>query len=79
MPDNDKHKIGAVGEVLLIVATDPYRDPSHPLAAGNKINHEQANPETSGLKSRYYVAGTDFKLSNSGKSLLLLRSRNDGG
>ena len=32
-----------------------------------------------GLKSRYYVAGTDFKLANSGKTLLLLRSRNDGG
>ena len=79
MPDNDKHKIGAVGEVLLIVATDPYQDPSHPLAAGVKINHEQGREEKTGLKSRYYVAGTDFKLSNSGKTLLLLRSRNDGG
>ena len=36
-PDNDDHKIGAVGSVLLIVATDPYSDPNHPLAAGINI------------------------------------------
>ena len=78
-PDNDAHKIGAVGSVLLIVATDPYSDPDHPLAAGINITKDNGRVEKTGLKSRYYVAGTDFKLANSGKTLLLLRSRNDGG
>ncbi|MYG09132.1 lamin tail domain-containing protein, partial [Candidatus Poribacteria bacterium] len=79
MPDNDAHKIGAVGDVLLIVATDPYQDPNHPLAAGINITKDNGRAETTGVKSRYYVAGTGFKLANSGKTLLLLRSRNDGG
>ena len=80
-PDDDAYKnaLGAAGDVLLIVATDPYQDPNHPLAAGINITKDNGRAETTGVKSRYYVAGTGFKLSNSGKTLLLLRSRNDGG
>ena len=74
-PDNDKHKIPGKG-ILLIVNTDPYNDPDHPLAAGARIDEEHL--DTTGTASRYYVSG-DLKLADSGKSLLLLRSRNDGG
>ena len=74
-PDNDNHKIAA-GDVLLIVNSDPYRDPSHPIAAGTRINGAKA--ETTGLKgeSRYYVDG-GLKLANSDDTLLILRSAND--
>ena len=81
-PDDDAYKnaLGsAAGDVLLIVATDPYQDPDHPLAAGINITKDNGRVETTGVKSRYYVAGTGFNLSNAGKTLLLLRSRNDGG
>ena len=77
IPDDDAYK--AVPEIFLIVATDPYRDPNHPLAAGINITKDNGRLEKTGVKSSYYVAGTGFKLANSGKTLLLLRSRNDGG
>ena len=72
-PDNDNHKIPA-GGILLIVNSDPYRDPDHPIAAGTRIN--TGNPEGTGTSSRYYVDG-NLKLKNSGKTLLILRSAND--
>ena len=74
-PDNDNHKIAA-GDVLLIVNSDPYRDPSHPIAAGTRINGAKA--ETTGLKgeSRYYVDG-GLELANTDDTLLILRSAND--
>ena len=76
IPNDDAYK--AVPEILLIVATDPYRDPNHPLAAGINITKDNGRLEKTGVTSRYLV-WSDFKLSNSGKTLLLLRSRNDGG
>ena len=74
-PDNDNHKIGA-GDVLLLVNSDPYRDPSHPIAAGTRINGAKA--ETTGLKgeSRYYVDG-GLQLANADDTLLILRNAND--
>ena len=72
-PDNDNHKIPA-GGVLLIVNSDPYRDPDHPIAAGTRIN--TGNAEGTGTESRYYV-DSNLKLKNSGKTLLILRSAND--
>ena len=77
IPDDGAYE--AVPEILLIVATDPYRDPNHPLAAGLNITKDNGRLEKTGVTSSYYVAGTGFKLANSGKTLLLLRSRNDGG
>ena len=74
-PDNDDHKIPGKG-ILLIVNTDPYNDSDHPLAAGARING--AHLDTTATASRYYVSG-DLKLVDKEKSLLLLRSRNDGG
>ena len=74
-PNDDK--IGA-GDVLLLVNSDPYRDPSHPLAAGTRINGAKA--ETTGLKgeSRYYVADDgSLNLANTDDTLLILRSAND--
>ena len=73
-PDNDDHKIAA-GDVLLLVNSDPYRDPSHPLAAGTRINGAKA--ETTGLKdeSRYYVDGG--LILKDGDTLLILRSANN--
>ena len=75
-PDNDNHKIPNVGDVLLIVNSDPYQDPNHPLAAGTRINGNRA--ETTGVKSRYYVDG-GLKLANSGKTLLIIRNSVDNG
>ncbi len=72
-PDNDNHKIAA-GGILLIVNSDPYRDPDHPIAAGTRIN--TGNPEGTGMTSRYYV-DSGLKLKDSGKTLLILRSAND--
>ena len=72
-PDNDNHKIPA-GGILLIVNSDPYRDPDHPIAAGTRIN--TGNPEGTGTNSRYYV-DSSLKLKNSGKTLLILRNAND--
>ena len=72
-PDNDNHKIAA-GGILLIVNSDPYRDPDHPLAAGTRIN--TGNPEATGTDTRYYV-DSGLKLKDSGKTLLILRSAND--
>ena len=78
-PDNDDHKIAADGDVLLIVNSDPYQDPNHPLAAGTGINAPAKNrAETTGVKSRYYV-DSGLKLSNSGKTLLILRDSVDDG
>ena len=74
-PDNDKHQIGP-GEILLIVNSDPYRDPDHPLAAGTKINHGATREEKTGINSRYYVDG-GLKLQDDGKMALLVRSAND--
>ena len=73
-PDNDKHQIGP-GEILLVVNSDPYRDPDHPLAAGVKINHGATRDEKTGISSRYYVDG-GLKLGD-GAMALLLRSAND--
>ena len=75
-PDNDNHKILNVGDVLLIVNSDPYQNPDHPLAAGERINPKRL--ETTGIKSRYYVDG-GLKLANSGKTLLIIRNSVDNG
>ena len=74
-PDNDKHKIGA-GEILLIVNSDPYRDPDHPLAAGIKINNGQTREEKTGINSRYYV-DAGLKLEDGGVYGLLVRNAID--
>ena len=71
-PDNDNHKIPA-GGILLLVNSDPYRDTSHPLAAGVRIN---GGAEKTGLTARYYVDG-GLKLADSGDTLLILRNAND--
>ena len=68
-PDNDDHKIPA-GGILLLVNSDPYRDTSHPLAAGSRIN---GGAEKTGSTVRYYVDG-GLKLKNSGKTLLIVRN-----
>ena len=74
-PNNDKHNIG-VGEVLLIVNSDPYRDPDHPLAAGTIINSDKLREEKTGISSRYYVdAGLD--LEDGGVYGLLVRNAID--
>ena len=75
-PDNDNHKIGA-GDVLLIVNSDPYRNPSHPIAAGTRINGAKA--ETTGLKgeSRYYVDAGLTLHDEAEDTLLILRNAND--
>ena len=73
-PENDNHKIPNVNDVLLIVNSDPYQDPDHPLAAGDRINGGHDLP--TGVKSRYYV-DSGLKLKNSGKTLLILRNSND--
>ena len=71
-PDNDNHKIPA-GGILLLVNSDPYRDTSHPIAAGSRIN---GGAEKTGSTARYYVDG-GLKLANSGDTLLILRNAND--
>ena len=75
-PDNDNHKIPNQNDVLLIVNSDPYQDPDHPLAAGDRINGGHDLP--TGIKSRYCV-DSRLKLKNSGKTLLILRNSNDNG
>ena len=75
-PDNDNHKIPNQNDVLLIVNSDPYQDPDHPLAAGDRING--GHVEKTGTTSRYYV-DSGLKLKNSGKTLLILRNSNDNG
>ena len=79
-PDNDDHKIPAEGGVLLIVNSDPYQDPNHPLAAGIGINGAAKNrAETTGVKSRYYV-DSGLKIQNGNKrTLLILRNSIDDG
>ena len=73
-PDNDNHQIPNNGDVLLIVNSDPYQDPDHPLAAGDRING--GHIEKTGIKSRYYV-DSGLKLKDSGKTLLILRDSNN--
>ena len=78
-PDSDDPKISipAVGDVLLIVNSDPYQDPNHPLAAGIGLNAPAKDrAETTGVTSRYYV-DSGLKLANSGKTLLILRNSID--
>ena len=53
-PDNDKHQIPG-GGILLVVNSDPYRDPDHPVAAGTIINSDKLREEKTGINSRYYV------------------------
>ena len=75
-PDNDNHKIPANG-ILLIVNKDPYEEPAHPLAAGDRINGGHA--EKRGITSSYYVANRaedDLTLA-SGDATYLLRSKKD--
>ena len=74
-PNNDKHQIPA-GGILLIVNSDPYRDPAHPLAAGTIINSDKLREEKTGINSRYYVDG-GLKLRDDGKMALLVRNAND--
>ena len=71
-PDNDNHKIPA-GGILLLVNSDPFRDTSHPLSAGTRIN---GGGEKTGVTTRYYV-DSGLKLANSGDTLLILRNAND--
>ncbi len=73
-PNNDNHKIPNENDLLLIVNTDPYQDPDHPLAAGDRINGGHDLP--TGIKSRYYV-DSGLKLANSGKTLLILRNNHE--
>ena len=78
-PDSDdpKIEIAADGDVLLIVNSDPYQNPNHPLAAGIGINGAAKDrAETTGVTSRYYV-DSGLKLANSGKTLLILRNSID--
>ena len=75
-PDNDNHKIPNQNDVLLIVNSDPYQNPEHPLAAGDRING--GHVEKTGTTSRYYV-DSGLKLKNDGKTLLILRNSNDNG
>ena len=80
-PDNDNHKIPA-GGILLVVAKDPFNDSNHPIAAGTRING--AHLETTGVNSRYYVAGShdndkfdDHGFAGENNFLLVVRNRND--
>ena len=66
----------AKGGLLLVVNADPHRDDAHPLAAGTRVNTPK-NRETNPTATRYYVAGDSFKLSNSGKTLLVVRNAKD--
>ena len=72
-PDNDNHKIPG-GGILLVVQSDPYRNPDHPLAAGDRING--GHTVTTGINTRYYVDG-GLKLADGGGFALLVRSAND--
>ena len=53
-PNNSNHKIPG-GGILLVVNSDPYRDPDHPVAAGTIINSDKLREEKTGINSRYYV------------------------
>ena len=64
------------GGLLLVVNKDPHRDDDHPLAAGTRIN-DPKNRDTNPTKTRYYVAGDTFKLTNSGKTLLVVRNHHE--
>ena len=74
-PDNDNHKIPA-GGILLVVNSDPYRNPAHPVAAGTIINSDKLREEKTGINSRYYVS-SGLKLRDDGKMALLVRNAND--
>ena len=70
----------AAGSVLLITATDPSADSSHPLATGWNIA-KGANDQINGVNSgspRYIVLGfKDNGLPDNGEFVLVLRNRND--
>ena len=70
----DKDHFVEPGQVALIVNSDPYQNPNHPLAAGIHMNGTRA--ETTGVISRYYV-NSGLKLANSGQTLLILRGNNN--
>ena len=72
---NESHKIPA-GGILLVVNSDPYRDPDHPVAAGTIINSDKLREEKTGINSRYYVS-SGLKLRDDGKMALLVRNAND--
>ena len=72
---NVSHTIPA-GGILLVVNSDPYRDPDHPVAAGTIINSDKLREEKTGINSRYYVDG-GLKLRDDGKMALLVRNAND--
>ena len=74
-PNNDKHQIPA-GGILLVVNSDPYRDPDHPVAAGTIINSDKLREDKTGINSRYYVS-SGLKLRDDGKMALLVRNAND--
>ena len=69
------HKIPA-GGILLVVNSDPYRDPDHPVAAGTIINSDKLREQTTGISSRYYVS-SGLKLRDDGKMALLVRDANN--
>ena len=70
----DKDHFVEPGQVALIVNSDPFQNPNHPLAAGIHMNGTRA--ETTGVISRYYV-NSGLKLANSGQTLLILRGNNN--
>ena len=72
---NESHKIPADG-ILLVVNSDPYRDPDHPVAAGTIINSDKLREQTTGISSRYYVS-SGLKLRDDGKMALLVRNANN--
>ena len=74
--DDSKDYNIAAGAVVLIVNSDPYQDPNHPLAAGTNITHGNNRAETTGVTSQYYV-NSGLVLKNGGKTLLILRNSND--
>ena len=80
-PGDDHYTIPALGYIL-VVATDPYNDPQHPLATGTKWNKGTARLGTVAASSTYYVAdGADDTFDTdglgTGESLLVLRSGYD--
>ena len=74
-PDNSNHKIPG-GGILLVVNSDPYRDPDHPVAAGTIINSDKLREDKTGINSRYYVS-SGLKLRDDGKMALLVRNAKD--
>ena len=60
--------------ILLIVASDPYDDSNHPVAAGVRING--AHLDTTGVQSQYYV-DDGFELTADAKTLLVLRNHHE--